>query len=96
MSAVEVRDRASHARLVRRVAPRRLPVHPRRTEVPTAPLPQPCARDADEGAEARATAAPARFPIPVATLALINNVDSTTPLEAGRLVKWVTGTALPH
>jgi predicted Zn-dependent protease len=35
-------------------------------------------------------------PAPVATLALINNVDPTAPLEAGHLVKWVTGTALPH
>jgi predicted Zn-dependent protease len=34
-------------------------------------------------------------PVPVATLALINQVDETTPLEPGRLVKWVVGQPLP-
>jgi len=34
-------------------------------------------------------------PIPVATLALINQVDETTPLEPGRIVKWVVGQPLP-
>jgi predicted Zn-dependent protease len=34
-------------------------------------------------------------PVPVATLALINQVDETTPLEAGRIVKWVVGQPLP-
>ncbi len=35
-------------------------------------------------------------PVPVATLALINNVDADSTLEARRLVKWVTGSPLPH
>jgi predicted Zn-dependent protease len=35
-------------------------------------------------------------PLPVATLARINNVEVDTPMEAGRVVKWVTGAALPH
>jgi len=35
-------------------------------------------------------------PVPVATLALINNVPADSVLEAGRLVKWVTGNPLPH
>ncbi len=35
-------------------------------------------------------------PLPPATLALINNVDADSTLEAGRLVKWVTGNPLPH
>lgn len=34
-------------------------------------------------------------PVPVATLALINQVDATTPLEPGRIVKWVVGEPLP-
>jgi predicted Zn-dependent protease len=34
-------------------------------------------------------------PVPVAALALINHVDVRTPLEAGRLVKWVVGRPLP-
>jgi predicted Zn-dependent protease len=34
-------------------------------------------------------------PVPVATLALINQVDATTPLEPGRIVKWVVGQPLP-
>ncbi|HXM39014.1 MAG TPA: M48 family metalloprotease [Gemmatimonadales bacterium] len=34
-------------------------------------------------------------PVPVATLALINQVDEATPLEPGRLVKWVIGQPLP-
>lgn len=34
-------------------------------------------------------------PVPVATLALINQVDATTPLEPGRIVKWVVGRPLP-
>ena len=34
-------------------------------------------------------------PVPVATLALINQVDENTPLEPGRLVKWVVGQPLP-
>ena len=34
-------------------------------------------------------------PVPVATLALINQVDDTTPLEPGRTVKWVVGQPLP-
>lgn len=34
-------------------------------------------------------------PIPAATLALLNRVDETTPLEPGRLVKWVVGEPLP-
>jgi predicted Zn-dependent protease len=29
-------------------------------------------------------------PVPVATLALVNQVEPQTPLEPGRLVKWVT------
>jgi predicted Zn-dependent protease len=35
-------------------------------------------------------------PVPGATLALINQVDLQTPLEAGRLVKWVEGASLPR
>ncbi|MGH7522346.1 MAG: hypothetical protein ACREMI_13810, partial [Gemmatimonadales bacterium] len=34
-------------------------------------------------------------PAPVAKLALINQVDETTPLEPGRIVKWVVGRPLP-
>ena len=34
-------------------------------------------------------------PVSGATLALINQVDLRTPLEAGRLVKWVVGQQLP-
>lgn len=34
-------------------------------------------------------------PVPVATLALINQVEPQTPLEPGRLVKWVVGRPLP-
>jgi len=34
-------------------------------------------------------------PVPVTTLALINQVDDTTPLEPGRIVKWVVGQPLP-
>jgi predicted Zn-dependent protease len=34
-------------------------------------------------------------PAPVATLALINQVETDTPLEPGRLVKWVVGPQLP-
>ncbi len=34
-------------------------------------------------------------PVPAATIALINQVDVQTPLEAGRLVKWVVGQPLP-
>lgn len=34
-------------------------------------------------------------PVPVATLALLNQVDATTPLEPGRLIKWVIGQPLP-
>jgi len=34
-------------------------------------------------------------PASAATLALINQVDLQTPLEAGRLVKWVVGQPLP-
>jgi predicted Zn-dependent protease len=35
-------------------------------------------------------------PVPAATLALINQVELDTPLAAGQLVKWVTGSALPR
>lgn len=35
-------------------------------------------------------------PVPVATLALINQIDATTPLEPGRIVKWVVGQPLPQ
>ena len=35
-------------------------------------------------------------PVPAATLALINQVDASTPLEAGRIVKWVVGQPLPQ
>ena len=35
-------------------------------------------------------------PVPGATLALINQVELQTPLEAGRLVKWVVGASLPR
>ena len=35
-------------------------------------------------------------PLAVAALARINNVEPDSALEAGRLVKWVTGQALPH
>ncbi len=35
-------------------------------------------------------------PVPAATLALINQVDATTPLEPGRIVKWVVGQPLPQ
>jgi predicted Zn-dependent protease len=34
-------------------------------------------------------------PVPAATLALINQVDENTSLEAGRIVKWVVGQPLP-
>ena len=34
-------------------------------------------------------------PVPAATLSLINQVEVTTPLEPGRLVKWVIGQPLP-
>jgi predicted Zn-dependent protease len=34
-------------------------------------------------------------PAPVATLALLNQVETDTPLESGRLVKWVVGPPLP-
>jgi predicted Zn-dependent protease len=34
-------------------------------------------------------------PVSVATLALINQVDGNTPLESGRIVKWVVGQPLP-
>jgi predicted Zn-dependent protease len=34
-------------------------------------------------------------PVSTATLALVNQVEPQTPLEAGRLMKWVTGTPLP-
>ena len=34
-------------------------------------------------------------PAPVATLALINQVEENTPLEPGRVVKWVVGQPLP-
>ena len=34
-------------------------------------------------------------PVPVSTLALINQVDENTTLEPGRLVKWVVGPQLP-
>ncbi|MGH7548269.1 MAG: M48 family metalloprotease [Gemmatimonadales bacterium] len=34
-------------------------------------------------------------PVPAATLALINQVEPQTPLEPGRLVKWVVGAPLP-
>ena len=36
-----------------------------------------------------------RSPAPVATLALINQVEENTPLEPGRIVKWVVGQQLP-
>jgi predicted Zn-dependent protease len=34
-------------------------------------------------------------PVSAATLALLNQVEPETPLEAGRLVKWVAGAPLP-
>jgi len=34
-------------------------------------------------------------PVPVGTLALINQVEPQTPLESGRLVKWVVGRPAP-
>lgn len=34
-------------------------------------------------------------PVSKSTLALINQVDETTPLEPGRIVKWVVGQPLP-
>ncbi|HET8713948.1 MAG TPA: M48 family metalloprotease [Gemmatimonadales bacterium] len=34
-------------------------------------------------------------PVPAATLALINQVEENTPLEPGRIVKWVVGAPLP-
>ena len=34
-------------------------------------------------------------PVPVPTLALINQVDETAPLDPGRIVKWVVGQPLP-
>ena len=36
-----------------------------------------------------------RSPVPVASLALINQVEENTPLEPGRVVKWVVGQPLP-
>jgi predicted Zn-dependent protease len=33
--------------------------------------------------------------VPVVTLALLNQVELQTPLEAGRLVKWIGGQPLP-
>jgi predicted Zn-dependent protease len=36
-----------------------------------------------------------RSPVPVATLALINQVEASTPLEPGRIIKWVVGQSLP-
>jgi predicted Zn-dependent protease len=36
-----------------------------------------------------------RSPVPVATLALINQVDANEPLEPGRMLKWVIGQPLP-
>jgi predicted Zn-dependent protease len=42
-----------------------------------------------------ALAAQRPSPASRATLALINQVDETTPLEPGRLVKWVVGQPLP-
>ena len=36
-----------------------------------------------------------RSPVPVATLSLINQVEENTPLEPGRVVKWVVGQPLP-
>ena len=38
---------------------------------------------------------PVPAPVTMATLALINQVDETTPLEPGRVVKWVVGQPLP-
>ncbi|HLB81597.1 MAG TPA: M48 family metalloprotease [Gemmatimonadales bacterium] len=35
-------------------------------------------------------------PVTPATLALLNQVDPETPLDAGRLVKWVVGAPLPE
>src|SRR5438309_1961579 len=34
-------------------------------------------------------------PVPAATLALVNQVEPLTPLESGRLVKWIVGQPLP-
>ena len=34
-------------------------------------------------------------PVPAATLALVNQVEPQTPLEPGRLVKWIVGPPLP-
>ncbi len=34
-------------------------------------------------------------PVPVATLALLNQVEPQAPLDAGRLVKWIAGQPLP-
>jgi predicted Zn-dependent protease len=34
-------------------------------------------------------------PVSAATVALLNQVELETPLEPGRLVKWVVGPALP-
>jgi len=34
-------------------------------------------------------------PVSKGTLALINQVDESTPLERGRIVKWVVGRPLP-
>src|SRR5207247_1910217 len=34
-------------------------------------------------------------PVPAATLALVNQVEPQTPLEPGRLVKWIVGQPLP-
>jgi len=34
-------------------------------------------------------------PLPAATLALVNQVEPQTPLEPGRLVKWIVGPPLP-
>src|SRR5213078_3464863 len=38
---------------------------------------------------------PPPAPVTVATLALINQVDQSTPLEHGQIVKWVVGQPLP-
>jgi len=38
---------------------------------------------------------PPPAPVTVATLALINQVDQSTPLEPGQIVKWVVGQPLP-
>src|SRR2546426_10955574 len=35
-------------------------------------------------------------PVPAATLALVNQVEPQTPLEPGRLVKWIVRQPLPY